>query len=246
MQGPARGSQALVMAILETLGLIVVTFAAGALLAVAVMLVWRHRSARARRASDAKPPDQTVVLAERVRSVGRLVGLEVMVKEIATATRGFQWMPPLLLSQAKVAMIFHFEKQYAIDLTRIEHTDIEQTGPRRFRITLPPLEGTLRLSDVTPYDIQHGRVLGLFDVIPMTAERQTQLMAAAQKDAATLYESKEPKYLAEAKRSVARHLASLLELFDVKVEVVWQDEADRARPTPIEPAAVASARPDRS
>ncbi|NRA59080.1 MAG: DUF4230 domain-containing protein, partial [Phycisphaerales bacterium] len=160
------------------------------------------------------------------------------VKEIATASRGFQWVPPLLLSQAKVAMIFHFEKQYSIDLTRIEHTDIEEIGYNRFRITLPPIEGSLRLSDVTPYDIQHGRVLGLFDVIPMTAERQTQLMSAAQSDAAQLYEGKEPKYLAEAKRSVARHLSSLLELFDVKVEVVWSDEeqvtvAEAEEPVPV-------------
>src|SRR5690606_15104439 len=155
-----------------------------------------------------------------VRSVGRLVGLEVMAKEIATASSRFQWMPPLLLSQAKVAMIFHFEKQYSSDLARIDDKDIEQIGINRVPVRLPELDGTLRLSDVTPYDIQHGRVLGLFDVIPMTAERQTELMAAAQRDAATLYESKEPKYLAEAKRSVARHLSSLLELFDVKVEVV--------------------------
>lgn len=226
------------MGILETLGLILVTFTAGVLLAAAVLLVLRHRGARKRAASEPIKPDQTIILAERVRSVGRLVGLEVMVKEIATASRGFQWMPPLLLSQAKVAMIFHFEKQYSIDLTRIEHTDIEQVGHNRFRVTLPPIEGSLRLSDVTPYDIQHGRVLGLFDVIPMTAERQTQLMTAAQKDAATLYESKEPKYLAEAKRSVARHLSSLLELFDVKVEVVWSDEASQAEPVRLAPATV--------
>ena len=226
------------MGILEILGLVVVTFAAGAILAAAVLLVLRHRSGRRRAGGEPINVDQTIVLSERIRSVGRLVGLEVMVKEIATASRGFQWMPPLLLSQAKVAMIFHFEKQYSIDLTRIEHTDIQETGPNRFRIVLPPIEGSLRLSDVTPYDIQHGRVLGLFDVIPMTAERQTQLMAAAQKDAAKLYESKEPKYLAEAKRSVARHLSSLLELFDVKVEVVWSDDADVSVEAELEPVPV--------
>ena len=226
------------MGIFEILGLLMVTFVAGGLLAAAVLIVLRHRASRKRATAEPVKPDQTIVLSERIRSVGRLVGLEVMVKEIATASRGFQWMPPLLLSQAKVAMIFHFEKQYSIDLTRIEHTDIEQVGHNRFRIVLPAIEGSLRLSDVTPYDIQHGRVLGLFDVIPMTAERQTQLMAAAQKDAATLYESKEPKYLAEAKRSVARHLSSLLELFDVKVEVVWSDDAEEATPARLEPAAV--------
>lgn len=226
------------MGILEILGLIAVTFVAGVLLAAAIFTVLRHRSGRKRKLEEPGKVDQTIVLAERVRSVGRLVGLEVMVKEIATASRGFQWMPPLLLSQAKVAMIFHFEKQYSIDLTRIEDGDIEQVGLNRFRVVLPEIDGTLRLSDVTPYDIQHGRVLGLFDVIPMTAERQTELMAAAQRDAATLYESKEPKYLAEAKRSVARHLSSLLELFDVKVEVVWRDDVEDVEESVLEPAAV--------
>lgn len=225
------------MGILETLGLVAVTFVAGALLAAAIFIVLRHRAGRKRKIEEPGKVDQTIVLAERVRSVGRLVGLEVMVKEIATASRGFQWMPPLLLSQAKVAMIFHFEKQYSIDLARIDDGDIEQIGINRFRVTLPEIDGTLRLSDVTPYDIQHGRVLGLFDVIPMTAERQTELMAAAQRDAATLYESKEPKYLAEAKRSVARHLSSLLELFDVKVEVVWRDDVEDVTESLLEPVA---------
>jgi len=223
------------MGILEILGLIVVTFVAGVLLAAAIFIVLRHRAGRKRKFEEPSKVDQTIVLAERVRSVGRLVGLEVMVKEIATASRGFQWMPPLLLSQAKVAMIFHFEKQYSIDLARIDDGDIEQIGINRFRVTLPEIDGTLRLSDVTPYDIQHGRVLGLFDVIPMTAERQTELMTAAQRDAATLYESKEPKYMAEAKRSVARHLASLMELFDVKVEVVWRDEVEEEAESLLEP-----------
>lgn len=225
------------MGILEIMGLIAVTFFAGVLLAAAIFMVLRHRAGRKRKLDEPGRVDQTIVLAERVRSVGRLVGLEVMVKEIATASRGFHWMPPLLLSQAKVAMIFQFEKQYSIDLTRIEDGDIEQVGVNRFRVVLPEIDGTLRLSDVTPYDIQHGRVLGLFDVIPMTAERQTELMAAAQRDAATLYESKEPKYLAEAKRSVARHLSSLLELFDVKVEVVWRDDVEDATEKLLEPVA---------
>ncbi|MEO1008035.1 MAG: DUF4230 domain-containing protein [Planctomycetota bacterium] len=212
------------MGILETLGLVAATFLAGGALAIVVTLVLQHKSRRSSK-QEPLPLDQTIVLAERIRSVGRLVGLEVMVKEIATASRGFQWMPPLLLSQAKVAMIFHFEKQYSIDLTKIDDGDVEEVGPGRYRVALPDVEGTLRLSDVTPYDIQHGRVLGLFDVIPMTAERQTHLMTAAQRDAAQLYENKESRYLAEAKRSIAQHLSSLLELFDVRVEVVWASEA---------------------
>ncbi|HCT46206.1 MAG TPA: hypothetical protein DF699_13435, partial [Phycisphaerales bacterium] len=101
------------------------------------------------------------MLTERVRAVGKLVGLEVHAKEIATATKGFNWLPPILLSQAKVAMIFQFEKQYAVELGSLDERDVEDMGNGRFRVTLPPIVGSLRLMDVEPYDIQQGRVLGL-------------------------------------------------------------------------------------
>src|SRR3569832_1174479 len=71
-------------------------------------------------------PEQlhTVLVTERIRAVGKLVGLEVSAKEIATVTKGWSWVPPLLLSQARLAMIFHFEKQYSVDLRRITPGDV--------------------------------------------------------------------------------------------------------------------------
>jgi len=164
---------------------------------------------------------RSTTIADRVRAVGKLVGLEVHAKEIATTTKGWSWVPPILLSQARIAMIFHFEKQYFVDLTRITERDVDETGPGRYTLRLPPVEGTLRLTDVEPYDIQAGRVLGLIDVIQMNAETQSQLMRAAQDQAATLYTKSERRYLDEARRSVQRQLESLLALFDAQVEVVW-------------------------
>lgn len=164
------------------------------------------------------------MIAERVRATGKLVGLEVCAKEIATATKGWSWMPPALLSQAKVAMIFHFEKQYSIDLQRINDTDIEQTGPGRYRLVLPPIEGSLRLTDVTPYDIQDGRVLGLLDVIQMNAKAQGELMKQAQVQAGELFEKSDSRYLAEARRCITRQLVTLLDLFDAEVDVVFADQ----------------------
>ncbi len=70
----------------------------------------------------------TDFVIQRVRAVGRLVGLEVSAKEIATSTRGLGWMPPLILSQARVAMIFQFEKQYSVDLGKIPAGAVTETG----------------------------------------------------------------------------------------------------------------------
>lgn len=160
-------------------------------------------------------------IAERVRAVGKLVGLEVCAKEIATATSGWAWLPPLLLSQARLAMIFNFEKQYTIDLSHVRPEDVSELGEGRYRIVLPAVEGHLRLLDLTPYDIQNARILGLLDVIPMTADRQRDMMRRAQQQAAELYQANDVRYLAEARRSIERHLKSLMDLFGVKVEVAW-------------------------
>lgn len=179
-------------------------------------------------------------ITERIRAVGRLVGLEVYAKEIATVSAGWSWLPPLLLSQARLAMIFHFEKQYFVDLARLSAGDVEDLSRGevagaagvggRFRITLPPIEGTLRLTDVTPYDIQSGRVMGLLDVIPMNAERQAELMRKAQQQAGRLYEHSDARYRTEAKLSIERHMTTLLEMFGVTAEIRWSDaEAREAR-----------------
>lgn len=170
------------------------------------------------------PVRTTHTIAERVRSVGKVVGLEVCAKEITTQTAGWSWLPPILMSQARLAMIFNFEKQYYVDLTRVRERDVEELSPGRYRVTLPSVEGVLRLIDVTPYDVQAGRVMGLVDVIPMTAERQGDLMKQAQLQAAELYEKNDRKYLDEAKASIERHMTSLLGMFDVRVQWEWREQ----------------------
>lgn len=188
----------------------------GALLVGAAVLLLRKKGAAA-------PVTRigTEMVAERVRTVGKLVGLEVHAKEIATSTKGWSWIPPILLSQAKIAMIFSFEKQYFVDLHRVGPGDVEDLGDGRFRLNLPNVEGTLRLCDVEPYDIQAGRILGLLDVIQMNAPTQSQLMQVAQTQASELFVKNESRYLSEAKRSVASQLESLLGMFDAHVEIAW-------------------------
>lgn len=177
-------------------------------------------------------------ITERVRSVGRLVALEVCAKEIATATSGIGdgWVPPLLLSPARVAIIFQFRKQYFVDLSGVsaEHVaelpDIHDerrrrmglAPSRRIRVTLPPLQSELGLTNLTPYDIQAGRILGLVDVIPMNADRQAGLMTRAQEHAAKVFDDQDGAYREQAALAVEAQLRSLLGLMGVELEVAWE------------------------
>lgn len=170
------------------------------------------------------------MLTERVRAVGRLVGLEVHAKEIATATRGWNWLPPILLSQAKIAMIFQFEKQYSVELGSLTDADVQDLGDGRFRVELPPISGSLRLMDVEPYDIQQGRVLGLLDVINMNAERQGELMRTAQTQAAELFEKNDPRYFAQARDAIERQLDSIARLFNIRLEIAWSSQPRQGQP----------------
>lgn len=210
---------------------------AEALLIVMGVIVGGLVVAVALRRLGAKAPVETVqtqTIFERVAAVGRLVALEVYAKEIATSRKGWGWMPPILLSQAKLAMIFHFEKQYSIDLARLRRESVREVAPGHYRLTLPPIEGSLRLTDVTPYDIQAGRVLGLLDIIQVDAPTQQELMRNAQQQAAALYEQNERKYASEAQRSVERQLRALLSLFHVHVDFDWP--ADSVESRAVEPA----------
>lgn len=204
----------------------------GLLLGVVLFLVLRKR-----RSSDSLDGARvtTEVIAERVRATGKLVGLEVTAKEIATAKKGWDWLPPLLMSPAQLAMIFHFDKQYSVELGRISPKDVEHLGEGRYRLSLPAVDGQLRLTDVKPYDIQDGKVLGLLDVIQMKANAQGQLMRKAQEQAAQLFETSDAGYREEAKRSIRKHLEALFHLIGADVEVCWQDEARVAEPVETKP-----------
>lgn len=170
------------------------------------------------------------IITERVRAVGKLVGLEVHAKEIATATAGYSWLPPILLSQAKIAMIFQFEKQYAIELGGLNESDVTDLGDAHYRITLPPIVGSLRLMDVEPYDIQQGRVLGLIDVINMNAHRQNELMRTAQDQAAELFEKNDDRYINQARETIERQLNSIAKLFDITLKIEWSPEKVMEQP----------------
>ncbi|MEM1424629.1 MAG: DUF4230 domain-containing protein [Planctomycetota bacterium] len=165
----------------------------------------------------------TDMVAERVRSVGKLVALEVHAKEIATTTKGWGWLPPIILTQAKIAMVFTFDKQYFVELGRLREEDVTEVEPGKFTVRLPAVEGSLRLADVRPYDIQAGRLMGLLEVIPMNANTQGALMEAAKEQAAELFARSEGRYQHEAQQAIARQVKALLKLFDAEVTIEWGD-----------------------
>lgn len=205
-------------------------------IAIGIAALWLMRRAFARNATSHTTIETTTVV-DRVRSVGRLVGLEVAAKEIATSTRGLPWLPPAILSKARLAMIFQFEKQYAIDLSMIEPEHVRRTRSGAWKVTLPAIDGALRLVDVTPYDIAAGKVLGLFDVIPMDASAQKHLMCSAQEQASSIYQENEPRYIAEAQRSIESQLTALLSMLGVEIEFDWAErEEQRVVEAPIERA----------
>lgn len=190
------------------------------------------------RGAARKAPETLTItsMAERLRTVGKLVGLEVSAKEIATSTKGWDWTPPILLSPAKVAMIFHFEQQYYVDLSRLAPADVEDVtgpasrmreGPPRRRLRLPAIEHSLKLTELEPYDIQAGRMLGLLDVIPMGASRQRDLMKRAQDEAGRLFRAHDERYRAAARASIERQLISLMAMVGADVEIVWKPEPER-------------------
>lgn len=194
---------------------------------------WRNRKT--------KTVDRVVTqhITERVRSVGRLVALEVCAKEIATATSGIAdgWLPPIIISPARMAIIFQFRKQYFVDLSAIGAEQVcelpdgrderrQRLGlepQRRVRVTLPALQSELALASMTPYDIQAGRILGLVDIIPMNADRQAALMTRAQEHAAKVFEDQDEVYKSQAVAAVEGQLRSLLGLMGVQLELVWTD-----------------------
>ncbi|MEL6498260.1 MAG: DUF4230 domain-containing protein [Planctomycetota bacterium] len=184
------------------------------------------------------------LIAERVRASGKLIGLEVCAKEIATATKGWKWLPPLVYSPARLAMIFQFEKQYYVDLNKVAARDVTDFGGRSYQVILPHIEGQLRLTNVIPYDIQDGKVCGLVDVIQMKAEAQGELMKRAQEQAAELFETSDAGYLEEARRSVTKQLTALLALFDAEVDIVWKGDLEpqaTAQPPVLLPESVEAA-----
>ena len=82
---------------MENATLVLVGLGIGVVVGLLGLLVLKRRGASA-------PVEIHAVetIAERVRAVGKLIGLEVHAKEIATSTKGWSWIPPILLSQAKV------------------------------------------------------------------------------------------------------------------------------------------------
>jgi len=205
------------MPIIELIGILSVAALAGGAGWLAARFVFR----RGRRVRSKGPRVTCSGVTQRVASVGRFVALEVTAKEIATASTGPQWLPPVLLTRAKVAMIFHFRHEYALDLAALSQGDITTTRSGRVRLRMPELKANTVLVDLEPYDIQSGKIFGLIEVIPMGAARQRTLMAAARKQAGTITEEDDQSQRAMARASAEKHIRRMLGHAHLAVEFDW-------------------------
>ena len=87
-------------------------------------------------------------------------------------------------------------------------------------------------------------------MIPMDASAQKHLMCSAQEQASSIYQENEPRYIAEAQRSIESQLTALLSMLGVEIEFDWaeRDEQDvvearieRAPASKPTPAVIAAA-----
>ena len=223
------------MTIIELIGILAVASMAAAAGFYTARLIFR----RGRRAGRNKPRVTCRGVTQQVSAVGRLVALDVNAKEIATATSGPDWLPPALLTRAKVALVFHFERQYALDLNALEAEDIVRLSPGRVRLRPPPIRSRTTLVDLEPYDIQSGKLFGLLEIIPMNAARQRRLMAAARESACTLSDADEQSHIALARASAEREIRRALQSLGLAVEFDWsRSVVERSEPAAaVEPIA---------
>ncbi len=202
---------------IELIGILSVASLAGAVGWYAARFIFRRRRQPRRKA----PRVACSGVTQRVASVGRFVALEVTAKEIATASTGPQWLPPALLTRAKVAMIFHFRHEYTFDLAALGDGDITTQRTGRLRLRMPEMRSNTVLVDLEPYDIQSGKVFGLIEVIPMGAARQRKLMAAARQEAGTVGVEDEHAQRAMARSSAEKHIRKMLGHAGVMVDFDW-------------------------
>lgn len=165
-------------------------------------------------------------IVERVRAVGKLVGFEVLHKEIVTEIEKLKWMPKMLVTPARVAMIFYFEKQYYIDLLKLSEADIEEIAPGRYMLTIPPLAGDFCVRQMEAYDIQSRKVVGLFDATGIDEQRFNHLMERAREEAENLYEKQADRYEVQARESIARLIKGLFDRFDIDVRIRFADQSE--------------------
>jgi len=173
-------------------------------------------------------------IVERVRSVGKLVGFEVLHKEIVTEIEKLKWTPRMLVTPARVAMIFYFEKQYFIDLLKLSESDIEEIRPGLYQLTIPPLDGDFCVRQMEAYDIQSRKVVGMFDATGIDENRFNQLMERAREEAEKLYDKQADRYELQARESIARLIKGLFDRFDGRARRRWcraaeESEGGRAR-----------------
>lgn len=190
--------------------------AAGALLALLVMALWR-------RGRGPSGPRVTVGSSvEAFRSVGELVVLKVLTKQIVTSRDhllgdwGEKWLT-WLLSSKQTAMIFEFVVDFRYDLRDPRFAIEPFDGGRGLSFTLPPLVYEIQMKDMWLYD-ERGAALAPL-VLPdwigrifggrFTEREKNQLIQAARTEAEGLAAQLADRMRPEVQRSAEATLGSI-------------------------------------
>ncbi len=158
-------------------------------------------------------------VVERIRAVGKLTGLEVSTKEITTQTKAsWKWVPRLVLSPARMALIFNFERHYFVELSELGEESVRKRSPREWEITLPALRNEFIFRGIEAYDIQAGRLLGLA-VDSLDAPTHNLLIEQAREESKKVFDRQDRAYRQQAMQVIAHQLRSLLAMFQIDVTV---------------------------
>ncbi len=212
---------------LDTLGVLAIGIASGALIA------WVLR--RSLRKSVVVVPQ---MLVERVRTVGHLVGLEVQVKDIAT-WQDKSWLRYISTSRRKTAIIYTFEIQYFTNLSA-QQVEVAQRPEGGFHLRLPPVQRRVSLLDQHVYHEQEGEVLFILPV-GISEEERNEIWKDARRQAEQLLEKKDAEYIAKAQESIRAIVAGLLRSFEVQVDIAFAAPAPLSKSEMVDASQTAKA-----
>lgn len=214
---------------------ILTNFLWGLLCAGLVVLLWRRRSGR-----HASMEVHSTASIEELRSIGELSVFKAVTKEIVTARdhslgdvgkRYLEW----LVTSRKMAMIFEFDIDFRYDL-RDPAFSVEESGPGRYRIAMPPCAYAVNVRNVTFYDEQDEKLLPIIlpDVVNkllpggFREEDRNRLMEEARAQAEGLAEGLARRLGGEVRTSARQTLEMLAKGFGAEsVDIVFPEEAPR-------------------
>lgn len=230
----------------QSLTIVLLSLLCGALFAGVLMLLRRKGGAKGMSI-------RATAAIEELKAIGVLSVFKAVTKEIVTARdhslgdvgkRYLEW----LITSKKMAMIFEFDIDFQYDLRDPSFT-VQEEGPGRFRLQMPPCDYVVHVRNVTFYDEQAGKLLPIIlpDVINkilgggFNEEDRNKLMEEAKAQAEQLAQNLARRLSSEVQTSARQTMEMLAKSFGATaVRVVFPDTEPRKTQIVQAPALAAS------